>query len=417
LCFEVNDTYDAVLLDMNFRTGASSGEEGLRWMKKILRQSPCTSVILMTAFGEIGLAVNAIKEGAADFVVKPWDNERLLESMSAAVRAAQESHQDPDLQANPTQAPGALQMLGQSPAMEKVFNVLRKVGKTDASVLILGENGTGKEVLARALHEESLRAAKHFVHVDAGAIPESLFESELFGHKKGAFTDAREDRAGRFEHAHGGTLFLDEIGNLPLPLQAKLLTAIQSRQVQRLGTNTPIPVDIRLICATNMPLHEMVRDGRFRQDLLYRINTVEINLPPLRERGDDVHLIAQHYLQLFSERYKKGKMGISPAALAKLKQHPWPGNIRELQHAIERAVIMADGLQLQPDDFILQETDLSSDLLHHPHTLPANFNLEEVEKAAIKEAIQKHAGNLSNAAKELGLGRTTLYRKMNRYGI
>jgi two-component system response regulator HydG len=413
--------FDVVLLDMNFKAGASSGEEGLRWMNKILRQSPGTSVILMTAYGDVQLAVQAIKGGAADFVTKPWDNARLLETVAIAAKAAQEERQEQGLHptsehsGSPASALGdqGPTIIGGSAAMERVFTTLRKVGKTDANVLILGENGTGKELIARALHQASPRVNRVFVPVDLGAIPESLFEAELFGHKKGAFTDAREDRPGRFEHAHQGTLFLDEIGNLSLPLQAKLLTVLQNRQVVRVGTNTPINVDIRLVCATNMPLHEMVRDGRFRQDLLYRINTVEVPLPPLRERGEDILQLAHHYLAVYSAKYQTATRHISPATRHKLFQYHWPGNIRELQHAVERAVIMSEGDTLQPEDFILSEPQPAFD----PLDSTPNLNLEEVEKVAIRNAVLKHQGNLSKAAKELGLGRTTLYRKMSRYGI
>lgn len=407
--------FDVVLLDMNFKAGASNGEEGLRWMNKILRQSPGTSVILMTAYGDVQLAVQAIKGGAADFITKPWDNARLLETVAIAAKAAQEERQEQGQHppVEPISSDQGPTIIGASPAMERVFTTLRKVGKTDANVLILGENGTGKELIARALHQASPRVNRVFVPVDLGAIPESLFEAELFGHKKGAFTDAREDRPGRFEHAHQGTLFLDEIGNLTLPLQAKLLTVLQNRQVVRVGTNTPINVDIRLVCATNMPLHEMVREGRFRQDLLYRINTVEVPLPPLRERGDDILQLAHHYLHVYATKYQTPTRHIAAATRHKLFQYHWPGNIRELQHAVERAVIMSEGDTLQPEDFILTEQQPTFDTLDSP----ANLNLEEVEKGAIRNAVLKHQGNLSKAAKELGLGRTTLYRKMSRYGI
>lgn len=407
--------YDAVLLDMNFRAGASSGQEGIAWMKKILRQAPATSVILMTAYGDIDLAVQAMKEGAADFVVKPWDNARLLESLELAIRAAKDARESEQKSA-PLPQPGSAEfseIVGRSPAMEKVFETIRKVGRTDVNVLVLGENGTGKELIARALHAASNRNSDVFVNVDLGAIPESLFEAELFGHKKGAFTDAREDRAGRFEHAQKGTLFLDEIGNLSLPLQAKLLTALQSRSIVRVGTNQPISVDIRLICATNMPLYEMVRDHRFRQDLLYRINTVELQLPPLRERQEDIPVLARHYLGIYASKYGKGEMDIAPATMQKLNSYHWPGNIRELQHALERAVIMSDSDVLQPGDFILHEIAPTMSAGAVDDTL----NLEDVEKSAIRSAILKHNGNLSRAARELGLGRTTLYRKMSKYGL
>lgn len=415
--------FDVVLLDMNFRAGASSGQEGIRWMKKILRQSPGTEVILMTAYGDIELAVQAMREGAQDFVVKPWENERLLESIELAVEAAMEEEKPNEPVAGAVPKPGIAgqtptgamaQIVGRSAAMEKVFSTIRKVGQTDVNVIILGENGTGKELIARALHEASRRCNEVFVNVDLGAIPETLFEPELFGHKKGAFTDAREDRAGRFEHAQNGTLFLDEIGNLSLPLQAKLLTALQSREVVRVGTNKPIPVNIRLICATNMPLYNMVRENTFRQDLLYRVNTVEIHLPPLRERDDDIPLLAQHYLNIYAEKYQKGMMQLAGETLVKLQQYHWPGNIRELQHALERSVIMSESNVLQPSDFLLQEPGQSPSIEQH---VSSTLNLEDVERSAIRNAILKHNGNLSRAAKELGLGRTTLYRKMSKYGL
>lgn len=412
--------YDVVLLDMNFRAGASSGEEGIRWMKKILRQSPGTQVILMTAYGDIELAVKAMKDGAHDFVVKPWDNDRLLESIALAAEEAAKSH-SVSAKASASAATATQPenndmsaIVGKSPAMQKVFDTIRKVGGTDVNVLILGENGTGKELVARALHAASGRAEKVFVNVDLGAIPETLFEPELFGHKKGAFTDAREDRAGRFEHAHHGTLFLDEIGNLSHPLQAKLLTALQSRQVVRVGTNQPITVDIRLICATNMPLYQMVHENSFRQDLLYRINTVELKLPSLRERTGDIPLLSRHYLHLYARKYQKGEMEIAPSTMEKLQNYNWPGNIRELQHALERAVIMSDSNHLQPEDFLLQEQVITQT---GESQEKESLNLEEVERTAIRDAILKHGGNLSRAAKELGLGRTTLYRKMSKYGL
>lgn len=406
--------YDVVLLDMNFRAGASSGAEGIRWMKKILRQSPSTHVILMTAYGDIELAVRAMKEGASDFVVKPWKNDRLLESITTALENPKE-----DLQQSTEEQMGTdtfKTVIGRSPAMKRVFATIEKVGRTDVNVLILGENGTGKEVIARALHQVSPRRDEVFVNVDLGAIPESLFETELFGHRKGAFTDAREDRAGRFEIANGGSLFLDEIGNLSMPLQAKLLTALQSREVVRVGANKATPVDIRLVCATNMPLYKMVNENGFRQDLLYRINTVEIHLPPLRERTEDIQPLAAHYLDLYAAKYHKGEMEIAPETIQKLERYQWPGNIRELQHALERAVIMSDVPVLLPQDFNLQPSGTPI-AVGGGFPEAENLNLEEVEKNAIRDAIMKHNGNLSRAAKELGLGRTTLYRKLSKYGL
>jgi two-component system, NtrC family, response regulator HydG len=405
--------YDLVLLDMNFTAGFTSGKEGLRWLKKIRKATPHTHVVLMTAYGDISLAVKAMKEGATDFVVKPWENEALQATVLSALQ-----NQVPPLPGvgagNSKPAPASTgsvakpNIIGESPVMHRVFQTIDKVAATDANVLILGENGTGKELAARALHLRSPRANQPFVHVDLGAISESLFESELFGHKKGAFTDAREDRAGRFEAAQGGTLFLDEIGNLSLPLQAKLLTVLQSRSITRVGSNQVIPVDVRLICATNMPLYQMVQAKTFRQDLLYRINTVELELPPLREREGDVDILAQHFLQIYTDKYNRDGFTIPPAIMRRLEQYSWPGNIRELQHALERAVIMEDAESLIPHETTggLSEPDPEADL-----------NLEEVERKAIMSAIHKHQGNISQAARELGLGRTTLYRKMNKYGL
>ncbi|MEZ4825535.1 MAG: sigma-54 dependent transcriptional regulator [Bacteroidia bacterium] len=409
------NSYDLVLLDMNFTAGFTSGKEGLRWLKKIRKSAPATHVVLMTAYGDITLAVKAMKEGATDFVVKPWDNEALQATVLSALQEEtpplvlpDPSH--PTFPDSPhTHTEGLI--IGHSPAMQKIFRAIEKVAATDANVLLLGENGTGKELIARAIHRQSLRASKSFVHVDLGAIAESLFESELFGHVKGAFTDARQDREGRFEAAHGGTLFLDEIGNLSLPLQAKLLTALQSRHVTRVGSNRPVSTDIRLICATNMPLYEMVDQKKFRQDLIYRINTVEITLPPLRERTEDIPLLVNYYLKMYAEKYRREAPEIRPEFIRKLQQHTWPGNIRELQHALERAIIMED-----LDSILPEELDMASATGDFPSG-QEDFNLEEVEKAAIRQAISKHNGNISKAARELGLGRTTLYRKMTKYGF
>lgn len=414
--------YDVVLLDMNLSAGSISGKEGLDWLSYIHKNSPVTSVVMMTAYGEIELAVKAMKEGAVDFVVKPWDNDKLISTVSAAhkqsLSSPQRKKKSTDKGGETKAAPSPKRktsqtIIGESEVMQKVFSTIKKVGRTDVNVLILGENGTGKEVIARGLHEASPRKGKVFVNVDLGAIPETLFESELFGHKKGAFTDAHEDRDGRFVSASGGTLFLDEIGNLSLPLQAKLLAALQSREVVPVGSNKPVPVDIRLICATNMPLYEMVQQNDFRQDLLYRINTVEMRLPPLRDRRDDIPLLVEHYLRIYEEKYGQEGISLAPLTHEKLRVYHWPGNIRELQHALERAVIMAESSQLQPTDFSL-------------HTIPSApltdekkevVSLEESEKEAIRAAIMRHNGNMSKAARELGIGRTTLYRKMTKYGL
>lgn len=403
------DQVDLVLLDMNFTTGFTSGKEGLRWLKKIRKASPSTKVVLMTAYGDINLAVKAMKEDASDFVVKPWDNEALLATLVSVVQEAGPrttvSTANPAAQTMQRAQPTTI---GQSAPMVKVFETIEKVGSTDANVLVLGENGTGKELAARAIHQASQRAERPFVHVDLGAISESLFESELFGHVKGAFTDAREDREGRFEAANGGTLFLDEIGNLSPPLQAKLLSALQSRTIQRVGSNKPIPIDIRLVSATNMPIHQMVNDHSFRQDLLYRINTVELTLPPLRERQEDLPLLVAHFMGIYADRYHREPLQVPPALYDQMRRYRWPGNIRELQHAIERAIIMEDL------DCLLPATPSAEPA---PFTQRDDYNLEEVERDAIQKAIAKHQGNISHAARELGLGRTTLYRKMNKYGL
>ena len=409
------DKYDAILLDMNFTVGAIGGKEGFHWLSRVKEISPETQVILMTAYGDIDIAVRAMKEGATDFVVKPWDNERLRATVASAIRLGRSEKEIKNLKRKTSALTKDMDqpfsdMIGQSETMQEVFSTIRKVAKTDVNVLILGENGTGKEVVARALHRSSLRNDQIFVNVDLGAITESLFESELFGHAKGAFTDAKEARAGRFELAHQGTLFLDEIGNLSMPMQAKLLTALQNRMINRVGESKPRKVDIRLVCATNMPLYDMVESAEFRQDLLYRINTVEIVLPPLRERQDDIPVLADHFLKMYSKKYQKNQVGLSKDGLRKLQRYSWPGNIRELQHVLERAVIMSDGPELAGDDFVLQGREVKV-------VEDESLNLEDVEKKAIISAIKKHDSNMSAVAKELGLGRTTLYRKMAKYGI
>jgi two-component system, NtrC family, response regulator HydG len=410
-----NDTYDVILLDMNFSKDITSGKEGFHWLGQILERDPNAVVILITAFGDVEMAVRALKQGATDFILKPWQNEKLVATISTAIKLKQSYNQVDKLKKAKEMLEEQIskpfgEIIGQSAAINEVFAVIDKVAKTDANVLILGENGTGKELIARAIHQRSLRKDNSFVSVDMGAITETLFESELFGHKKGAFTDAREDRPGRFELASGGTLFLDEIGNLSMALQSKLLSALQSRQVTRVGSNQPVAVDIRLICATNMPLQKMVQEGTFRQDLLYRINTVEIQVPPLSERVEDIPLLASHYLNYYAKKYHKLVNAIAPEAMDKLKRYAWPGNIRELQHSIERAVIMTDSPTLQETDFLLSRSLTSN---------PTNntLNLDEVEKAAIAKALQMHSGNISKAADELGLTRASLYRRMEKYGL
>lgn len=410
-----NDSYDVILLDMNFSKDTTSGKEGFEWLKQIKDRDPDAVVIMITAFGDVEMAVRALKEGATDFILKPWQNEKLLATISTAIKL-KKSYNEVDKLRKAKQlleeqiSQPFRDIIGESVAIQEVFTLIDKVAKTDANVLILGENGTGKELVARALHQKSLRKDNSFVAVDMGAITETLFESELFGHKKGAFTDAREDRPGRFELAHGGTLFLDEIGNLSLSLQSKLLSALQSRQVTRVGSNQAIEVNIRLVCATNMNLDQMVKEGKFRQDLLYRINTVEIKMPPLAERMEDIPLLANHFLSYYAKKYRKDVVSLSSEAMLKLKKYAWPGNIRELQHALERAVIMADSPTLQASDFLFNR---SHELLPAADTL----NLDEVEKAAVMKAMQLHNGNISKAAEELGLTRASLYRRMEKYGI
>jgi len=412
-----SDSFDVILLDMNFKKDASSGKEGFFWLKKILEIDPAAVVIFITAYGDVENAVKAIKMGAVDFVHKPWQNEKLLATISSAMQLRQTRIEVNNLQAKKSGLGEMLDepfadFIGSSDAMKKVFETIQKVGLTDASVLILGENGTGKELVARALHRNSLRKDEVFISVDLGAITETLFESELFGHIKGAFTDAKGERPGRFEIANGGTLFLDEIGNLSLPLQSKLLTAIERRQVTRIGSNKPIPIDIRLICATNMPLKQMSKEGRFREDLLFRINTVEIQIPPLRDRVEDIESIAEHFLKIYTKKYKKNIRDFSSPTIKKLQQYRWPGNVRELQHAIERAIILTDNNVLQPTDFHLASSNEKVGELELD-----NYNLEDVEKNIIIKVLKKHTGNVSNAAKELGLTRTSLYRRMEKYEL
>jgi len=410
------DTYDVILLDMNFAFGLTNGKEGLHWLKEILQIDPGAHVIMNTAYGDIELAVTAMRQGAIDFLVKPWEKEKLSSSVMAIYNLSKSKKEVQQLRMKQKVLTGDVDnlfpdMITVAPAMQKVVSAIEKVASTDANVLILGENGTGKELVARAIHRQSARSETDFVKVDIGAISETLFESELFGHTKGAFTDAKEERAGRFEIASGGTLFLDEIGNLSMALQSKLLTALQSRQITRVGSNKYIPVDIRLICATNQPVYSMLTDHTFRQDLLYRINTVEIKLPPLRERTEDIPVLAAHFLHMYTQKYRKTGMKIGRDALKQLQQYLWPGNIRELQHAVERAVIMSDSLELKSLDFLFPVPSKKAEQKQE------SYNLEEIEKKAIRDAIKKCKGNLTSAATELGFGRSTLYRKMEKYGL
>ncbi len=412
-----NETYDVILLDMNFSREATSGKEGFYWLNQILEIDPAAIVIFITGYGDIELAVQGIKEGATNFILKPWENQKLLGTIEAALKIRSSKLELENLRStNKLLVEDRDQVfsniIGKSQAMQKVLKTVEKVAKTDANVLILGENGTGKEVIARAIHRASHRNTQMFINVDLGAITESLFESELFGYKKGAFTDAREDRPGRFEVANKGTLFLDEIGNLLPSLQSKLLSVLQSRKVVRLGSSKEIPVDVRLICATNMPLYEMVKENKFRQDLLYRINTVEITIPPLRERTEDIEALVNHYLDVYCNKYKMPLKRINAGTLKRLQMHSWPGNIRELQHAVERAVILSEGNLLEPQDFFMNEVNEA-----HEEIFPVNMNLEETERMLIRKVVDKHGGNISRAAKELGLTRASLYRRLEKYGL
>jgi DNA-binding NtrC family response regulator len=409
------DQYDVIVLDMNFKTGATSGNEGMYWLKRILELDPEANVMLSTAYCYINLEVEAMKNGARDFLVKPWEKEKLLATVSniyelntaknevKRLKSQQEVLRE-DSNKNYTN------LIAESDAMKTILETIEKVANTDANILILGENGTGKELIARTIHQQSKRSKEAFISVDLGALSSSLFESELFGAKKGAFTDAKEDRLGRFEVASRGTLFLDEIGNVPMMLQSKLLSALQNREITPLGTHQSKSIDIRLVCATNKPLYRMVEDESFRQDLLYRINTVEITLPPLRQRVSDILPLAQHYLASFAKKYEKGNLKISDEAIKVLNTYQWPGNIRELEHAVERAVIMCSSAELTSKDFNLSPAKQKVLVVD-------NLKMEEVEKITIEQSIEKNKGHLTKVAKELGMARSTLYRKMERYGI
>jgi DNA-binding NtrC family response regulator len=404
---------------MNFTKDVSSGHEGFVWLERILEIDPSAVVILITAYGDVQMAVKAIKEGAMDFILKPWENERLLATVNSAMQLRKSKIEVNELKDKQKQITSDIDhkfqdVIGNSNSMQRVFQTIERVASTDANVLILGENGTGKEVIARAIHRNSSRKDEIFISVDLGAISETLFESELFGHVKGAFTDAKEDRPGRFEIASGGTLFLDEIGNLSLPLQAKLLSVLQNRSVTRVGSNKAKSIDIRLICATNLPIYDLVKENKFRQDLLYRINTIEIELPPLRERKEDIDLLAQHFLQIYTKKYNKNIHMISEASRKKMMNYSWPGNVRELQHAIERAVIMSTGHVLNPEDFFFSSTTQEKD---KAGVQLEDFHLEEVEKILIRKVLQKYNGNITQAANELGLTRSSLYRRLEKYGL
>jgi len=405
--------FDSVLLDMNFTTGRNTGNEGIFWLREIRKKDPDLSVIMITAYGDVDLAVKAMKMGAFDFVQKPWKSEKLISTLNAACQLSisrrkvklLESKKEVLQEDRERQYP---EIIGRSPQILEVHQIIRKVAKTDTSVLIQGEKGTGKELIAWEIHRQSRRKDQLFVTVDLGSLSASLFESELFGHKKGAFTDAREDRAGRFQAAHGGTLFLDEIGNVPLHLQSKLLSVLQNKEVIPLGSNKAVPVDVRIISATNMDLAQMVNKGLFREDLYYRIHTIQIESPSLKDRGQDIGLLADHFLEGYAKKYGKQNLRLSNKSLEKLYRHSWPGNIRELQHSIENLVIMAEGDSIQPD-----EINLSSSF----STEESSLNLEHVERNTIRKALTKYRGNYTSIASELGISRTTLYHKIRKYGL
>ncbi|MDU1905074.1 MAG: sigma-54 dependent transcriptional regulator [Dysgonomonas sp.] len=406
---------DIVLLDMNFSAGINTGNEGLYWLSEIKKYDSELPVVLFTAYADIDLAVNALKEGASDFIVKPWDNAKLLATLQSALslrltRKEVKKLRERQNVLNQDQNKEDDICWGQSAIMQELLSIIKKVAQTDANILITGENGTGKELIAKKIHFLSNRANETLVTVDLGALTETLFESELFGHTKGAFTDAKADRAGKFEAADKGTLLLDEIGNLNYTLQAKLLTALQSRQITRVGSNVPIPVNIRLISATNKDLFQSVANGIFREDLLYRINTIQIEVPPLRRRREDISMLANFFLQRFSKKYEKKGLSLSDKALQKLENYSWPGNVRELQHTIEKAVILSDGNILQPSDFYMHTTEEKTEVIE-------SISLEEMEKILIEKAMKKHNMNISAIAAELGITRPTLYNKMKKYKL
>ncbi len=401
--------YDIIVLDMNFNGLVNTGNEGIFWLNKIRKQKPETSVILMTAYADIDLAIRGLKEGASDFLMKPWKNEKIIETISTILgNKKSKTAQINNLNSN------SVAIIGDSEVMNNVFVKLKKIAPTDANVLVLGENGTGKDLIARALHDHSHRRDKPFVKVDVGALTASLFESELFGYKKGAFTDAREDRKGRFEAANGGTLFLDEIGNISLGQQVRLLTVLQNRQVTPLGSNDAIPVDIRLICATNIDPQVLADEKKFRKDLIYRINTVDVIVPPLRDRGTDITELSRHFVALYAEKYNKNAFTFDTGFISKLKKHDFPGNVRELQYVLERAVIMTDGSILKPDDLVFSAIERST---VKSSLETKSLNLDDLEKNAILTVLEKHKGNVSKSAKELGITRAALYRRLEKYEL
>lgn len=402
---------DLVLLDMNFKSTINTGNEGLYWLNRIKSVRPDLPVVMITAYGAIDLAVTSLKQGAADFVVKPWQNEQLIGVIADLLSPKERKKAgENNVNADP-------EFIGASAVIQDLRYKIGKIAPTDANILILGENGTGKDLIATAIHKQSNRADKPFIKVDVGALTESLFESELFGHKKGAFTDAREDRIGRFEAANGGTLFLDEIGNISLQQQAKLLSVLQNRQVIPLGSNSPIAVDIRLVCATNVPLADLANENRFRKDLIYRINTVDLQVPPLRDRGDDTLRIARHFLRKYAQKYLKAATDFDKRAEQKLLDYHYPGNVRELQYSIERAVIMTEGEILGADDLIFSPIEQAPTADRSSKADADRHNLVELERITIANVVEKHGGNISKAARELGITRTALYRRLSKYDI
>lgn len=397
-----NYQFDVILLDMNFSRDVNTGNEGFYWLDFILDKNKKQKVILFTAYGDIEMAVKAIKNGAADFILKPWVNEKLLDTLRSVFQKAETDTLPSEL---------AYSIIGESDEMKQIADLIKQVAPTDANILILGENGTGKDLVAREIHQFSKRKDKKFVHADLGAVSETLFESELFGHVKGAFTDAKDDRIGRFQEADKGTIFLDEIGNVPLVLQSKLLFALQNRKITKVGSNTPVAFDTRLICATNEAIYDRVEEKTFRQDLLFRINTIEITLPPLRERGTDVLLLAEHFLAIYNKKYNRKIKGISAALQKKLMAYHWPGNVRELQHVIERAIIITQNTQLSEDDFIIRKSSVSNTIMVE------TFHIESLEKELIIKTLKKYNGNITEASKEMGISRQALYRRIEKFNL
>jgi DNA-binding NtrC family response regulator len=410
------EEFDVILLDMNFSAGINTGNEGIYWLSRILKSDPLAAVVMITAYSDVNLAVRAIKEGAIDFVVKPWDNNKLITTLQSAFKLRQTKIENKKLRDRQKQINKGIinqsdPLIGKSQQIENVLQVIKKVARTDANILVIGENGTGKELIVKEIHNNSRRADEAFISIDIGTITETLFESEMFGHIKGAFTDAKEDKTGWFETASGGTLFLDEIGNLSLTMQSKLLTAIQNRVIYKVGSKTPIPFDIRLICATNKNLEEMVSNNLFREDLYYRINTIVIEIPPLRDRSEDIVLLAEHFLKEYAAKYEKFSLKFSSKTLDKLMKYNWPGNVRELRHTIEKAVILCESDILTPEDFIISYSSQQTSFRQKPPTFA------EIEKQALQSALNNNNGSVLKASKELDIARQTMYNKMQKYNL